>query len=383
VVNRFTVLLLLLLVLCGGAVAALAQNTTGQQIARVRGGGFVAFKTTTEPAAAQEFSFSSAETESNVVHRVLIDKTGKFYFGYDLEIEPVLETRQFRVRVLPLSPEFDEQLKGRKDFKAKPLDPKSKLAGISESSRMEILNDGDGVALDILFNPETKVKIVDLISVSYDYLSLRETPVSNSPARDYTLNDVELKVSDYKLYLNGELVAGGKATGGYGGPVIWFYVPGRGRFILSIAPHDGYEFRKIGTVEHNKVSFTIGSDHYEWVSSRPIIGSGGNWNLWVLHDATYVSEFAPPEEPVHKPAVDVAVERHPESETNGSEKGEKPPKSATAFDVHLGMTPRREGVAAGSGPEPAQTPSTVPSPGKRMKLVFGVADRIENLLPRN
>src|SRR3954467_13067045 len=136
-VNRFTMLLLLLVVLCGGAVAALAQNTTGQQIARVRGGGFVAFKTTTEPAAAQEFSFSSAETESNVVHRVLIDKTGKFYFGYDLEIEPLLETRHFRLRVLPLSPEFDEQLKGRKDFKAKPLDPKSRMAGISESSRME------------------------------------------------------------------------------------------------------------------------------------------------------------------------------------------------------------------------------------------------------
>jgi hypothetical protein len=151
------------------------------------------------------------------------------------------------------------------------------LAPISQSSTIEILKDGDAVALDVLVNPDTHVKIVDLISVSYDYLSLRQEVLSSGPPRDYSLNDVELRMSNYRLLINGELVTSSRPTGGCAGPIIWFYIPGKGRFIFSMAPHEGYDFKKAGTIEHNKIVFNVGSDRYEWVSSSPVVGGGGNW----------------------------------------------------------------------------------------------------------
>ena len=59
--------------------------------------------------------------------------------------------------------------------------------------------------------------------------------------------------------------------GGFVAPLPWFSVPGRGLFIISIQPHEGYDFQKIGVIEDNRISFTHGGDKYEWVSSLPMI----------------------------------------------------------------------------------------------------------------
>jgi hypothetical protein len=355
-----------------------AQDGKGQQIVRLKSGGFVSFKTTTEPAAAQEFSFSGAEIDSDVVHRVLVDKAGNFYFGYDLLVEPVIESRQFRVRVVPLSREFEEQLKARKNFRAKPLETGSKLSAISQSSFMETLNDGDGVALDVLVNPDTKVKIVDLISVSFDYLTLRESPATDSPARDYTLDDVELKVSNYKLLMNGNLLAGGKPTGGYGGPIIWVYIPSKGRFIFSLAPREGYAFRKVGKIEHNKIIFNSGSDRFELISSAPVIGSGGNWNIWVLQDRGYVSEFSLPEEETPEPPTSSAPDKGTAKQQRKSN-GREALSKADAFDKRSDSERDKKRTAT----EVKRVSSAKKPALKPLRLIFGAADRIENLLPRN
>ncbi|HET6893161.1 MAG TPA: hypothetical protein VFH31_18800, partial [Pyrinomonadaceae bacterium] len=52
---------------------------------------------------------------------------------------------------------------------------------------------------------------------------------------------------------------------------------------------------KVGLIEDNKISFAWNGVSYEWVSREPIVGSGGLWNLWVLHDPNFVDIFAPVE----------------------------------------------------------------------------------------
>ena len=73
--------------------------------------------------------------------------------------------------------------------------------------------------------------------------------------------------------------------------MLWFYLPGRGRYIFSIIPYEGYPFQNIGKIENNKISFSLDGDLYEWISSSPIIGDGGNWQIWVLRDSSYRPEF--------------------------------------------------------------------------------------------
>jgi hypothetical protein len=360
---------------------AAAQESKGEQIARLKSGGFVSFKTTTEPASAQEYSFSGAEIDSNVVHRVLLDKSGAFYFGYDLEVEPLLESREFQVRVLPLSREFEEQLRARKNFKAKPFGPDSRLAPISKSSSIEILKDGDAVALDVLVNPDTHVKIVDLISVSYDYLSLRQEVLSSGPPRDYSLNDVELRMSNYRLLINGELVTSSRPTGGCAGPIIWFYIPGKGRFIFSMAPHEGYDFKKAGTIEHNKIVFNVGSDRYEWVSSSPVVGGGGNWNLWVLQDPNYVSEFLPSNDSPFETGSDSSPKNENDRRAAKSLKAAANAKAEGFTELPPIDTQNQKRSVASSAISKIGSAASAPH-RLLLRLIFGAADRIENLLPK-
>ena len=40
-------------------------------------------------------------------------------------------------------------------------------------------------------------------------------------------------------------------------------------------------------IRNNKLSFEFKGDKYEFVSKSPILGQGGNWNLWVMHDPSY------------------------------------------------------------------------------------------------
>src|SRR5205823_14524828 len=75
------------------------------------------------------------------------------------------------------------------------------------------------------------------------------------------------------------------------GALVWCCVQDRGRFIFSLTPREGYEFQKAGIVDGNRIEFTMGGDHYEWLSASPILSGGGTWNLWVLHDPKYIPLF--------------------------------------------------------------------------------------------
>jgi hypothetical protein len=254
------------------------------------------------------------------------------------------------------------------------MHPDYNAAGLARASGPQVIEDGDAFALDVLVNPQTGGKIVDVVQVSFDQSRLREAPLSESPPRDYTLADVELNISNYKLLVNGEMVAGAKRTGGCAGPLVWFHLPGKGRFILSLMPHAGYDFRKVATIEHNKISFNWDGTYYEWFSSSPIIGSGGNWNLWVTRDADYIPElYDPPQAQPTLPAASPA--RQAEVKT-----APPPPKSNFDADAQRNAKSKKQVVIER---EPAISSTTANQSPRRIRIVIGAADRIENILPKN
>lgn len=251
----------------------------------------VAFKTdyvAAQPmaAAGQNRAMETrVESESNVVHRILVDNATGSYFGYELEVEPVKDTKQFMVSVKALSPEFLERL--REENATRKSGQRSDLPPFQiQSPRFpapQLIDDGDTLAFDVLVNRQTGAKIVDLITVSASSIPLPAPPSSGDPARDFQIENVQLRVWNFQLLVNGQVAA--KSTGGCYGRLILFYLPGRGRFVFSIAPQEG--FQKIGVIEQNKITFSVGDDAYEWISGSPIIEGGGNWNLWVRHEPDY------------------------------------------------------------------------------------------------
>jgi hypothetical protein len=324
-----------------------AQDAKSQVIVPMRSGAFVVFSTDIVPAGASEVAagFIESEESPNRIHRVFVDRRNELFFGYELLVEPVADARQFRVSVRPLSAEYEQQLRARPEFRGRRLHPSYNPSAFP--SRPQLVGDGDTFALDVLHNPRTGTKIVDVVTVSFDDPRLQDAPESARPPRDFTLEDVQMKVTGYRLLVDGEQVA--RSTSGCSGSLVWFSLTGRGRFIFSLAPRPGYDFRKVAAASHNKISFEWDGSRFEWVSSLPVVGGGGNWNLWVLHDPDYSYELFEP-----APAAEA--------------------KAASPLERARERRARAELVEPS---EPARA-----APPRRARVAIGAADRVESLLPK-
>ncbi len=223
------------------------------------------------------------KNENKTLHRVLSDRESGLYFGYDLKVDFDPGTRKSILSVKPLSikPNAERELKDLA------------LGSLPSYPDVMLVGDGDTIRLDILEEPRTKVKIVDIIKINI--ISLNKTiPMNNGsvpirsaaqPVGDFKPEMFQnLRLTYIKILINGTEVAD---PGSLIAPIVYFYIPEKGRFILSLVPHPGYSFQKIGSVENNEISFAFKGDEYKLVSSTPILAAGGRWNVWVLYDPDF------------------------------------------------------------------------------------------------
>jgi hypothetical protein len=353
---------LILLLLCAGGGVAQERAQRQLVVPLAEAAGFVSFRLTTTQAAQTDapgdlgtlqaaLNPQALLGERNTIHRVLLDAAGNLVFGYDLSVEPVAAAHQFKVYVKPLSPEFEQQLRARHTSARGPQTPNG--ATLPHAAAAQTLDDGDAFALDLLVNPQTGVRVTDMVRVARERAPLRQTP-----PRDFTLDRVELAVKDYRLTLNGTQIGGGRLTRGCTGALIWFYVPGRGRFIFSLVPRAGYDFQKVGLIEDNLISFDFHGEHYEWISSAPVVGNGGLWHVWLLHDPHYTPEVSAPEE-------------------SARQRGSAPQDDDSWLnDLLAGRAPRPQTQTGYTQKQPS---AAVKQP-ERVRI--GAADRMENLLPK-
>jgi hypothetical protein len=333
------------------ALAAVAQNPAKRQVVlQVSNGGFVAFRSETSAPANQAVPDSKSFAallysqafagQDRIIHRVLTDAQQNVVFGYDLWISADPVTKKFSVAVLPANDAF------RRSF----LRPNGSFATFPKSTTPQTLDDGDAVSLELLVNHESGVKIVDVVSVTFDRAKLRDGSPETAP-KDFTL-----AVKNYSLSIDGNIVSRNKSKIGASGALLWFYVPERGRFIFSLVPRDGYQFEKIAVLDENKIAFTANGERYEWSSETPILPNGGTWNLWVLHDPHYTPLFG----------SEILVPKTARKSTNMFEK--------------LGDVLANQGVTFSINGSSKRDPNT---PDVPQKVMVGGADSMEHLLPKS
>ena len=261
----------LLLLFAAGAAAQ--QPAARPLVVPLSGAGYVSFRLVTTTGAPPAARADTADVqaalvpqallgERNTIHRVLGDAAGGFVFGYDLVVEPLTAAHKFKVTVKPLSLEFEQRLRASGAGAAQSI---LRPATLPRSAEAQTLDDGDAFELDLLVNPQNGVRVTDVVKVAFDRAPLWETA-----PRDFTADSVELSVKNFRLTLNDKLIAGGRPARGCTGPLVWFYVPGRGRFIFSLVPRAGYDFQKTGLILDNVIRFDFRGEHYEWISSAPL-----------------------------------------------------------------------------------------------------------------
>jgi len=273
------------------------------------------FTSETDPPGRDRNTFGSIQVrgEDNIVHRIFVDRENSIYFGYDLQLEPVPGSDQFRLTIKPLTTPPNSQedpvrsalsaLQSRSRAGSRTQDNDRRPTNLTSLSlpkypAPQLLHDGDTLALDVLVNPRTGVKIIDFIKVSSagdsSAASLQSEAISaiagSQTPTNLTPESVELRMTNSWLVVNDQKVIGMEESDGLGvaGSLIWFYLPGHGRFILSLTAREGHEFQKVGVVEGRKLSFNMDGNRFEWVSSSPVVPSvSAALNLWVLHDSQY------------------------------------------------------------------------------------------------
>ncbi|MBO0726852.1 MAG: hypothetical protein J2P52_14705 [Blastocatellia bacterium] len=277
-INRVLFLLLAMSVPCFCSAPANAQRPEEEQGLRVNGV-VVNFSLFAKGHAMNDGVNRIYSIEGNTIERTLINESTGVYVGYALQVERLESSTKLKISVKPLPQETIQRMRDSVWFKKFAQKwPDNGPTPLPRYPEPLIIDINDSLELTLFINPENGAQIGD---------RLRFEPDQPAPPRDFTLDEVALKLIDHRLFINGEARNGDKPFGGFTAPLPWFSVPGRGRFIFSIQPHEGYDFQKIGVIDGNKITFTHGGDKYEWVSSLPIINQRGKWNLWVLVDPNF------------------------------------------------------------------------------------------------
>src|SRR5262249_24603653 len=157
------------------------------------------------------------------IHRAFVDKEMGFFFGYEVKVEPVPNSKQIRVLILPMSPKFEQRLRQRPVFQDRRMHPDFTSASLFKTPAEQLVNEGDLIALDALVNQKTGAKIIEMIKVSYEEIPLGSASATSGSGggsgamagrsdgvnsartgqvRDFSLDDVELKVFNYRLLMN-------------------------------------------------------------------------------------------------------------------------------------------------------------------------------------
>jgi hypothetical protein len=248
------------------------------------GGVLVRYAMTVEPPLKDSQLLllgSGMHTMHDRMHRFVVDKASGTYFGYDLMVEPV-DGRSFRVTIEPLSigPEGEHWIP--KDLALRP-------APLPKYPPPQMVNAGDTLALDLLISPDGRQKVVDYL----EFEDRAGSAASSGEPRDFTLDDGPLSIRfqhPIRISIGGQPFQGRTILNMSQGGTLWFAFPNRGRHVLSLAPHEG--FQKAGAIRGSVLAFQADGEQYEIRASGPIVGSGGAWNLYVYHDPLYLPKEA-------------------------------------------------------------------------------------------
>lgn len=268
-------------ILLAVSLFATARGQTGRQLmsgSASSGNAAFRYETRLEPATPDlsgKFGGGGVVVGRTGIHRYMTESEGRNYFGYDLLMEPLAEANTYRVTVRPLSIDATRlQLKDPAAWSKLPL-PGYPAA--------QILRRGDTIALDLLANAATGQKIVDYIHIQ-DQKRLVYT--ASGQARDFTAEDAELRLMDPRVSVNGRLLEPTAGyTGGVTGAVVWFYLPERGRYFLSLAPHSRRGFQKTGEIRGSTLKFTMNGEHILVDCNGRVAPGNAAYTLYVLHQA--------------------------------------------------------------------------------------------------
>jgi hypothetical protein len=249
------------------------------------------------PSFGDSFGTAFDVTSPGVVHRVLLDGRRKIYFGYDVRVEAMPQRNAFRLVFGPLSltPRLRERLFGEDSTRW------SQMEAPAFSSPVTIAA-GQVLELPLMTGEAWGQRLVEYVTVQEPELpqgfdaigsARREFVFAGGTPRDLTIADVELRLQGPRVTVNGALDESSRRNqADVSGAVVWVYIPGRGRYLLSLTPHPEMGFRKAGEVRGSSLRFVMGADTIALSAGARIAPGEAPFNVYVLHDPSWRPTYA-------------------------------------------------------------------------------------------
>jgi hypothetical protein len=164
------------------------------------------------------------------------------------------------------------------------------------------VHSGEILEVELLSNSTSRQKILDYISVqepgpntpqfSFERPQIREFSYATGDAHDITANDIEMRIQFPRISINGKFEESTSLRPDTAnGVFIWFYIPKRGRIILSLGPHPTLGFRKAGEVRGTSLQFMLGKDSFTISSGAAIAPGSGAFNLYALQQPDWKPSY--------------------------------------------------------------------------------------------
>jgi hypothetical protein len=228
--------------------------------------------------------------------RTLLDNLNHAYFGYELFLEPrqpgtyLATFGKLGVTPLNLAGNGNLQRSINADGSAN-LD--WTLLPLPEIPNPRLIQDGDSLSIVLFIDPSTGGKLIDDISISPPLrvsrfqqvtISAPPAPTVSGPARDFSTADAELQIGAPRAVTLNGLHLGSIALRNVRGPLVWLYLPDLGRYVFSLTPRPGLDFKKAGEVRGGIISFTIDGDSITLECNTAIAPGDSAYHLYVLRD---------------------------------------------------------------------------------------------------
>ena len=236
---------------------------------------------------------------TDTVHRVMIDRSRKVFFGYDAQVTVVRteSDTKYRIAFGPLSYTIELRSVLGEDARTWKLLPAPRFPA------PRVVRNGEVLELTLLTNDAQRQQLSEYVTLQeprrtgFNIEPPREFTFAGGTPRDFAAGDVELQLQEPRVNTTGlsltapqsaplewasrdnaDLTAF-KSPGSAAGPIIWIYLPGRGRFLLSLTPRS--EFRRAGEVRGSTLRFTVEGQTYDVWSSSRIAPATAAFNLYV------------------------------------------------------------------------------------------------------
>lgn len=205
-------------------------------------------------------------------YRIFRDNTGLAVFAYELVVERTATENEFQLTARPAGVAFGERYPSIDGGKPTPT--------ISEARKLPLLHSGERASIDLYKFLQTQDDVVDTIAVR---LELNGSAGGSTASRPTGW----LQFAGLKVYRNGSEVTAPGPRGSVAGRYVMFYLPGYGGYFFSAQAPPDKRFAMVGTVDHDRLEFTLENQSFEIVADSPILVGAVSGQVWVYHDASY------------------------------------------------------------------------------------------------